>query len=83
MPTIYTKRDFKNSEEGIATLKALRSILADDTYITETSYTTNGEIYPDHVMPFLDKHMNYLQNHPAVNPQYYLSNLRLMLKVRK
>lgn len=46
----------------------------------KSTYNADTEIYPDNQMPFRDKHYNYLLKHPDVNPDQYLSNLRLMLR---
>jgi hypothetical protein len=47
-----------------------------------TSYSANAKLYPDGQMPFVEKHLTYLLNHPKLDPQQYLANLRLMLKRR-
>lgn len=47
-----------------------------------SSYSANSELYPDGQIPFVDKHIAYLMDHPRVDYNQYLSNLRLMLKVR-
>lgn len=64
----------------------IKGILAqmdkDTIYNTEPSYSANGDKYPDHSMPFVDKHMNYLRTHPSIDPQQYISNLRLMTRIR-
>ncbi len=31
---------------------------------------------------FRDRHTNYLKEHPKVNPEYYLSNLRTVIRIR-
>ncbi len=46
------------------------------------SFSANTELYPDGQMPFVDKHMAYLMQHPKLDPEQYLANLRLMLKQR-
>lgn len=46
----------------------------------KSTYNANTEIYPNNQMPFRDKHYNYLLKHPDVDPDQYLSNLRLMLR---
>jgi len=48
-----------------------------------SSYSANSELYPDNQIPFVEKHIAYLMSHPKVVPEQYLSNLRLMLKVRR
>lgn len=74
--------DIYNSEVGTEVRNSLISLENDPKYITEVSYTSNAEMYPDGVMPFVERHLLYLHQHPAVNPAYYLSNLRLKLKIR-
>ena len=63
-------------------VQELQSMLEDDSFHTEPGYSINTEAYPDHVIPFVEKHVSYLNKHPQVDPEHYLSNLRLMLKVR-
>lgn len=76
------RNDFINSDAGIEVIGLLEMMITDTSYNTEPSYTSNLELYPDNRMPFLDKHINFLCSHPEINPQLYLSNLRLMSKVR-
>lgn len=71
----------KNMEEA-GVHDALRVMEKDDTLKTEASYSGNVNLYPDHQIPFVDKHITYLLAHPKVNPKHYLSNLRLMLRVK-
>lgn len=81
---IYNKKpDFSTSEEGIMAAKVLRSMMLDKAYITEPSFSADSEKYADNLMPFIDKHLAYLRNHPAIDPGHYLANLKLMTKVRK
>ncbi|HSX36853.1 MAG TPA: hypothetical protein VLG13_01905 [Patescibacteria group bacterium] len=47
-----------------------------------SSYSANAELYPSGQIPFIEKHIAYLMDHPRVDYEQYLSNLRLMLKVR-
>ena len=55
---------------------------ANDAFKTEASYSANAIVYPDNLIPFVDKHMNYLKQHQNINPEHYLSNLRLMTKIK-
>jgi len=82
MATIKKKINFFESEEGAAIEQALQHMTLDATYNTAASYSTNATVYPDNLIPFVDKHKNYLAAHPAVNPKLYVSNLRLMTRVR-
>ena len=62
----------------------LMAIEGNVDYLTsESSYTSNQAQYPDGRIPFVDKHMDYLLMHPNVNPEQYLSNLRLMHSKRQ
>lgn len=82
MATTKRQADFVSSEEGQQIKQALESMLDNEKYSTESSYSTNGDLYPDNVMPFIDKHMHYLTSHPSVDPAHYLANLRLITRVR-
>lgn len=46
-----------------------------------TSYSANSTLYPDNQIPFVEKHIAYLMDHPKVDYSQYLANLRLMLKI--
>jgi hypothetical protein len=72
---------FSNSEVGIETRAALEQLQRDIAYNTVAAYHANEILYPDNLIPFVEKHMQYLSAHPAVNPTYYLANLRLMTKI--
>lgn len=47
-----------------------------------TSYSANTGLYPNGEIPFVEKHWAYLMDHPKLDPNQYLANLRLMLKNR-
>jgi len=82
MHTSNKKVKFIESEEGIEIARILEQMASDDTYNTESSYSANSELYPDNLIPFVDKHMNYLSSHPTTDPRHYMSNLRLMTRVK-
>jgi hypothetical protein len=77
------KVPFADSEVGIATRLTLERLEADEAYNTVSGYHVNELLYPNNSIPFIDKHMEYLSTHAAVNPTYYLSNLRLMTRRKK
>lgn len=79
-----TKRTiaFYASEEAAKIKQTLLEMLKDSKYNTKSSYTANSEEYPDNEIPFVDKHMSYLNTHPSVDYEHYLANLRLITKVR-
>lgn len=80
MPLLKRRVDFFTSEEGAEVEQQLRSIAADAAYNTGPSYCANTNLYPNNLIPFVDKHMNYLHSHSAIDPKQYLANLRLMTR---
>ncbi len=79
----YTKRQhFIDTEEGRTIRRKLQFMTTDNSYNTESSYSTNNSQYPDNLIPFVDKHMNYLSAHPKLDAWMYLANLQLMTRVR-
>ena len=48
--------------------------------VTNSAFRANGEKWPDHTITFVDRHLEYLRQHPKTDPQQYLSNLRLQLR---
>jgi len=65
-------------EEEIVTV--LRSMEDDPSLVTESAYRANSEMWPGNRISFFDNHMAYIKAHPALNPQHYLSNLKLMIR---
>jgi hypothetical protein len=82
MQTKKKRSDFLESEEAIDARKKLEQMASSSLYNTASSFTTNGIEYTDNLMPFCDKHMNYLNNHPSLDVSTYLANLRLMTRIR-
>jgi hypothetical protein len=78
-----TRSQFFTTEEGVHVEQALREMVEDDRYNTESSYSPNLSLYPDNLIPFVEKHKAYLNAHPALNAETYLANLRLMTKNRR
>jgi hypothetical protein len=76
------KSDFFESAIGVATRQTLIEMVADSSYKTDSSYSANATLYPSKSMTFVEKHMDYLKAHPATDPDHYLSNLRLMTRIR-
>ena len=83
MPTYKKKIDFITSDEGIITAELLRLMVLDEAFATEPSFSADSQTYPDNLIPFIDKHMMYLRSHPNTNPIQYISNLRLMTRLRR
>lgn len=82
MSTVKKRVNFFESEEGQAIALTLKNMALDEAYNTDSSYSANSELYPDNLIPFVAKHMSYLNAHPSTDPQHYISNLRLMTRVR-
>ncbi len=59
---------------------ALQAMETDKSLVTKSAYRANGEQWPGNRISFVQSHLVYLKSHPAVNPQHYLSNLKLMLR---
>jgi hypothetical protein len=56
----------------------LMKMMDDPGFNTTSTYSPSSE----ERMLFVDKHMKYLGQHPNLNPQHYLSNLRLMTRIK-
>jgi len=80
MPTIPKR--VEDVEKSAEVLRALEQMVLNTDMKTLSTYSTDAETYPDNLIPFVQKHIAYLQSHPKVDPDQYLANLRLMIKVR-
>jgi hypothetical protein len=83
MSTSTKKVPFAESEAGVAALATLQALFANTAHTTESGYHVNEELHPNNSIGFVEKHMEYLSTHSSINPDYYLSNLRLMTGSRK
>lgn len=72
----------KRFMQELEVTQELQALLKDDSFRTMPGYSADTDTYPDNAVPFVQGHLNYLKRHPQVDPAHYLSNLRLMLKVR-
>lgn len=82
MPSSKKKVDYLNSDRGTIIADKLRLMVRDSSFNTGSYYTANTEDYPGHRIPFVDKHLRYLNEHQNINPEQYLANLRLMTRIR-
>ncbi len=78
----YTKQAVSQRLLDEQVREKLMAMEHDTSLTTTNSYSANSELYPDHRIPFVEKHLDYLHNHPRVDSGQYLANLRLMLKIR-
>jgi hypothetical protein len=60
----------------------LLGMVEDPAFATLSAYRADVAKWPDHKISFVDIHLTYLRNHPQVNSEDYLSNLRLRSRVR-
>lgn len=60
----------------------LQDMQDDEQMITKSAYSPTAIDLPGNKLPFVDLHLMYLKNHKNINPSHYLSNLKIMLKVR-
>lgn len=60
----------------------LTAFLEDPKMHTESIYSPTAVDFPDNRLPFVDYHLMYIKSHKNVNPEYYISNLRLMITKR-
>jgi hypothetical protein len=72
----------KQRLEDMGAEQKLRSMTLDPVFNTTASYTANSTLYPDNLIPFVDKHMEYLLQHPSVDVDQYVRNLRLSHRKR-
>ena len=77
--TTQRAKDFLTSAEGIAAHADLVAMEKDKGYKTVATYSPASE---NGHLSFIDKHMNYLSSHASVNAAQYVSNLRLITKIR-
>ncbi len=82
MAQLKRRVNFYDSQEGREAARLLSGLTGDQAYNTNSTYSVQKEKYPTGLIPFVDKHMQYLESHPAVNIDHYISNLRLMIRFR-
>ena len=64
-------------EEIIAALKRME---LDPRYQTERFYRGTSHRWTDNYLSFVEYHINYLKAYPSLDPDKYISNLRLKLR---
>lgn len=82
MPSARKRSNFFDSEEGLKARERLSALVESSDYITDDGFSSDAEQYPDGVMPFVDKHMEYLRTHPQIQIDHYIANLRLRTRSR-
>ncbi len=82
MSSYKKKRNLYDTEEGAEIIKELKKMAIDEQFNTGSTYSSDIEHYPDNAIPFVDKHIKYLNSNQNINPQHYLANLRLMSRIK-
>lgn len=72
------KVDYFETVDGLEILKQLEAMCRSEEYITNDSYAPNSE----NLISFLDKHQEFIRKHPNTNAQHYVSNLKIMCRLR-
>lgn len=72
----HTQRRFYASEQCLTARIALQQLVDSPEYDTESS---RSDAYD---LGFVDRHLYYLSTHPATTPDGYISNLKLMTRIR-
>ena len=69
-------KDFLASQQAADIREELTRMANDPSYNTRSTYSAaaKGDVL------FVDKHLNYLSLHLSIDPDQYLSNLRLITK---
>lgn len=76
------KQDFFETPEGLAIRAKLEQIATSDQYQTQSSYSPNGELYKDNLIPFVEKHLNYIRSRPQLDADKYIANLQILTRIR-
>jgi hypothetical protein len=69
---------FFTSPKGLLARQDLEDMMNSEEFNTSSTYSPSST---ERIL-FVDKHLDYLSKHPQVNPNHYLSNLKLMTRIR-
>ncbi len=78
MAQSLSAKKFLTSEEGDLIRQELQAMMESPLFNTASTYSPAST----ERLEFVDKHMDYLSKHPSVNCNHYLSNLRLMTRMK-
>ncbi len=82
MPAYKKHTSFVSDDEKADIKNLLTLLVENDTYNTKSSFSADSVRFPDGQISFVEKHMDYLMCHKGLNPYQYVSNLRLMTRIR-
>lgn len=78
MNTTVAVEKYLKTDVAKLVCKELEAMVENPNYHTESSYSPSSE----ERISFVTKHINYLCAHQKIDYRQYLSNLRLMTKIR-
>ena len=73
------QRNFFATDAARRAKTDLKLMMVRPEFNTRVSFGTETES----LLTFVDKHMLYLSKHPKVNPQQYISTLKLMTRINR
>jgi hypothetical protein len=73
------QKEFLDSEVAAEARKELKRMEADPLFNTQSRFTP----VQNQALSFVDRHMKYLSEHPKLNPDQYLTNIRLMTRLKR
>ena len=73
------QKEFLDSDIAAQARKELKRMSNDPLYNTRSRFTP----MQNQALSFVDRHMKYLSEHPKLNPNQYLTNLRLMTRLKR
>jgi hypothetical protein len=65
-----------------ASIDEILKSMEEDPQLKTVPVLVKDETNSVQLVSFREKHSTYLREHPKVNPENYLSNLRTMIKIR-
>ncbi len=60
----------------------LQEMEGDNRYNTNSRYVADTTKYPTNLITFTEKHLEHLRKFPDIDPNQYISNLRMMTATR-
>lgn len=79
MRTTLSQQKFLDSEAAVQIREQLIKMMEDPKFNTTSTYAATRE----ELLSFVEKHMTYLSDHPKLNPEDYMRNLRLMTRLKQ
>jgi hypothetical protein len=76
---VPSQQEFLSTPAGVHARRELQAMVLNSSYRTDGSYD-----FPlGGGLTFEQRHLNYLVKHPYVSPVAYISNLKVMTKIKR